>query len=402
MAHRLRLYFGAGRSNTAPELEVFEGDSGEERQCRRQQQEEAADRTVMFRVRTPPVSASPRDPSAQPFPFLGLSGAAPWASEPALKRSSSMFIPQLAHTAEPRTTKSSTMQISLQHSSRPGGKEVNGYADDGPPPRYSPPGPAPAYTEPGELRDYPCAPPPPYNSPDVLGSRPAEPDPPQRRVFSIGSHGHIGGSNNPGQAGIGISGICIQRNSPDGAEVQRFRILPYSSGSGGSLGWFVQQQSVDRAGAVNGGTQRLVFQLQQNQSQDLNQAGQRAPSSHEKCTNLGFANSGDGRVLRYPRIRLERMSLQQRPPVENPQKSSGADGQGEEENSVLPETQRTEPEDGSKGCIFKIRRETPRRQPHFRICFSPNGSRGQNMIFDHDFTQNYPKVNIDMETKRDS
>lgn len=400
MAHRLRLYFGAGRSNTAPELEVFERDSGEERQCQRQQLEEATDRTVLFRVQTPPVSGSPREHSAQPFPFPGLSGTGPWASEPALKRSSSMFIPQLAHMAEPKTTKSSTMQISLQCSSRPGGKALNGYADDLPP-RYSPPGPAPAYTEPAELRDYPCAPPPPYNSPDVLGSNPAERDPPQRRVFSIGSHGHTGGSNNLGQAGIGIGRICIQRYSPDGTEVQQFRILPYGGDNGGSLGWFVQQQSLDRAAAVNGGTQRLVFQLQQNQSQDLNQAGQRAASAQEKCTNLGFANSGDGRVLRYPRIRLERASLQQRPPVENAQKSSGTDGQGEEENSVLPETQRTEPEDRSL-CIFKIRRETPRRQPHFRICFSPNGSRGQNINFDHDFTQNNPKVNIYMETKGDS
>ena len=394
MAHRLRLYFGSGRSNTAPELEVFEGDSSE----RRQQQQEDANHGMMFRMRTPPVSRSPQqEPSTGPC--ASPSGAAPWGSEePALKRSSSMFIPQLTHSAEPRTTMSSTMQISLQRSNRPGCKELNGYADDGPPPCYTPPGPAPAYTEPGALSDYPCPPPPPYCSPDILGSHPTELDLPKRRVFSIGSNGH--GGSSPGQAGISIGGICIQRNSPDGSEVQQFRILPYG-GTGGPLGWFVQQQSVDRGPAVNGGTQRLVFQLQQNQnqSQDQNQAGQRAPSSQEECTNPGFANSGDGRVLRYPRIRLERTSSQQRPPVENQQQCSGAGGQGKDENCAQPETQRTETEDRSKGCTFKIRRETPRRQPHFRICFSPNGSRGQNMNFDHDFAENNQKVNIIYEKK---
>lgn len=394
MAHRLRLYFGSGRSNTAPELEVLEGDSG-------QRQQEDGPRGVTFRVRTPPVSGTPRESPAQPF-----SGP----SEPALKRSSSMFIPQLAHLAEPRatTTKSSTMQISLQRSDRPGRRDSNGLGvcgndcDDDPPPCYTPPGPAPAYTEPGTPSEYPRAPPPPYCSPEVPGIRPAElSDLPQRlRVFGVGSNGH-GGSLTPGRpTGLSVGGIHIRRNSLDGPEVQRFRILPYAGSGTTTLGWVqVRQQSGDMGGppavATNGGGQRLVFQLQQNQSQDQDWAAQRAPPSQEERTNPGLADSGDGRVLRYPKIRLERTSP--------PQQSSGpgGPGEGDEENPAQPrETPRTEPEDPSKGCTFKIRRETPRRQPHFRICFSPNGSRGHNVNFDHDFTQINPKVNskLYMET----
>uniref|UniRef100_A0A8C5B609 HECT-type E3 ubiquitin transferase n=1 Tax=Gadus morhua TaxID=8049 RepID=A0A8C5B609_GADMO len=374
MAHRLRLFFGSGRSNTAPELEVVEGDPGERRQ--------------QFCMRTPPVSGSPQEPS--PLSFSGPTGAATWGSESALKRSSSMFIPQLAPSAEPRATKSSTMQISLQRSgSRPGCMEFNGCAYDDPPPCYSPPGPAPAYTEPGELSDYPYPPPPPYSSPDIPGSHPTEPDRPGRRVFSMGSNGHGGSAQ--GQAGISIGGIRIQRNSPDGSEVQHLRILPYG-GTGGPLGWYVQQKGTDRPGTGNGGTQRLVFQLQQNQSQDQNQAGQQSPSPQDECTHLGFANPGDGPVFGYPRIRLERTASKQRAPVGNLQQGSG--GQANEEACGQPETrQRVETDDRAKGCTFKIRRETPRRQPHFRICFSPNGSRGQNVNIDSDFTQNNPKVN---------
>ena len=216
-----------------------------------------------------------------------------------------------------------------------------------------------------------------------------EPDRPRRRVFSIGANGH--GGSNPGQAGISIGGIRIQRNSPDGSEVQHLRILPYG-GAGGALGWYVQQQGTDRPGTGNGGTQRLVFQLQQNQRPDQNQAGQQSPSSQEECTNLGFVNPGDGRVLCYPRIRLERTASTQRLPVENLQ--PGSEGQANEESCGQPETpQRIETEDRSKGCTFRIRRETPRRQPHFRICFSPNGSRGQNVNIDSDFMHNNPKVN---------
>ncbi|XP_030198137.1 E3 ubiquitin-protein ligase NEDD4-like isoform X6 [Gadus morhua] len=388
MAHRLRLFFGSGRSNTAPELEVVEGDPGERRQQQQQQQQEEGGGThaMRFCMRTPPVSGSPQEPS--PLSFSGPTGAATWGSESALKRSSSMFIPQLAPSAEPRATKSSTMQISLQRSgSRPGCMEFNGCAYDDPPPCYSPPGPAPAYTEPGELSDYPYPPPPPYSSPDIPGSHPTEPDRPGRRVFSMGSNGHGGSAQ--GQAGISIGGIRIQRNSPDGSEVQHLRILPYG-GTGGPLGWYVQQKGTDRPGTGNGGTQRLVFQLQQNQSQDQNQAGQQSPSPQDECTHLGFANPGDGPVFGYPRIRLERTASKQRAPVGNLQQGSG--GQANEEACGQPETrQRVETDDRAKGCTFKIRRETPRRQPHFRICFSPNGSRGQNVNIDSDFTQNNPK-----------
>ncbi|KAM3873760.1 E3 ubiquitin-protein ligase NEDD4-like isoform 2-T2 [Diretmus argenteus] len=374
MSHRLRLYFGSARSNTAPELEVLDGDSTD--------QQEDHGRAMTFRMPPPPVSRPSQEPDMQHFsPRRSAQG-----SEPSLKRSSSMFIPQLAPSAEPRPTKSSSMQISLQRSNGTGSSDSSGLADDTPPPSYTPPGPAPAYTEPLVRPDFPRLPPPPYYSPDTLNSHghSIEPDLPKRRAFSIGSNGHTVCSR--GQPGISIGGICIQRNSLDGSDVQQFRILPY-----GGTGWSVQQQSLDRGSAVNGGTQRLVFQLQQNQSQDPSQGRQRAASSQGECTEPGFASSrGSSSVLRYPRIRLERSLSHQRLFLEQQHNRSGVDCQSTEENQAEMETQRIEANDKSKGCTFKITGETPRRQPRFRIYFTPGGGGDQD-----NSTRNNPQTRDD-------
>ncbi|KAM4634267.1 E3 ubiquitin-protein ligase NEDD4-like isoform 1-T1 [Polymixia lowei] len=379
MSHRLRLYFGSGRSNTAPELEVLDGDSAE--------QQGDNDAAMTIRMLPPPESRPSQEPASQRFsrPPSSLT----LGSEPSLKRSSSMFIPQLTPSAEPRPTKSSSMQISLQRANGPGGNDLNGYADDGPPPCYSPPGPAPAYTEPGVQTGFSLSPPPPYSSQDALMSSqsyPTEPGLPKRRVFSIGSNGHT--ACNRGQPAISIGGICIHRNSLDGSEVQQFRILPYS-GTGSPFGWSVQQQSLDRGTGVNGGTQRLVFQLQQNQSQDQSQVRQQA-ASREECTDLGFTSVRGGCVLRYPKIKLERSSSHQKLPLESHQQRSGAESHATEESQTGPETQRMEAEDRSKGCTFKIRGEAPRIQPHFKIYFNPSRSGDQDMNFGTDLTRNNP------------
>ncbi|KAL7377453.1 hypothetical protein ABVT39_028213 [Epinephelus coioides] len=372
MAQRLRLYFGSGRSNTAPE--ILEGDS--------EDQQGDNDVVTALRMQPPPVSAPSQEPAAQHAPPRAS------RSEPSLKRSSSMFIPQLAAYAEPRPTKSSSMHISLQRSNGSSNGDSRGYADDVLPPCYTPPGPAPAYTEPQIQADVPRHPPPPYYSPETLNSTTflTEPNLPKRRVFSIGSNGHTVYSR--GQPGITVGGICIQRNSPDGSDIQHFRIHPY-----GSTGWSVQQQSLDQCSVVNGGTQRLVFQLQQNQNQDQSQGRQQAAASQEECTDVGFAASRGSRTVRYPRIRLGRSSSHQMLLLENQPQETGADSQTEDETEA--DMERMEARNRPNGCTFKISGDSSRRQPHFKIYFTPGGGGDQDVGHGNDSTRNNSETRDD-------
>ncbi|XP_049459371.1 E3 ubiquitin-protein ligase NEDD4-like isoform X4 [Epinephelus fuscoguttatus] len=372
MAQRLRLYFGSGRSNTAPE--ILEGDS--------EDQQGDNDVVTALRMQPPPVSAPSQEPAAQHAPPRAS------RSEPSLKRSSSMFIPQLAAYAEPRPTKSSSMHISLQRSNGSSNGDSRGYADDVLPPCYTPPGPAPAYTEPRIQADVPRHPPPPYYSPETLNSTTflTEPNLPKRRVFSIGSNGHTVYSR--GQPGITVGGICIQRNSPDGSDIQHFRIHPY-----GSTGWSVQQQSLDQCSVVNGGTQRLVFQLQQNQNQDQSQGRQQAAASQEECADVGFAASRGSRTVHYPRIRLGRSLSHQMLLLENQPQETGADSQTEDETEA--DMERMEARNRPNGCTFKISGDSSRRQPHFKIYFTPGGGGDQDVGHGNDSTRDNSETRDD-------
>ncbi|XP_034403288.1 E3 ubiquitin-protein ligase NEDD4-like isoform X6 [Cyclopterus lumpus] len=276
------------------------------------------------------------------------------------------------------------MHISLQRSNGSSTGDFRGYADDVPPPCYTPPGPAPAYSE--RLQpDVPRHPPPPYYDPDTLNSQTfmTEPNLPKRRVFSIGSNGHTMYSR--GQPNISVGGICIQRNSPDGSDVQHFRIHPY-----GGNGWSVQQQSLDQCSVVNGGTQRLVFQLQQSQNQDPSQGRPQSAASQDECTDVGVASSRGSRVVRYPRIRLERRSSQPRLLLENQHKETGAESQATEE--IQTDTERTEARNRPNGCTFKIRGDSSQRQPHFKIYFTPGGGGDQDVSCGNDLTNNNLKA----------
>ncbi|XP_067339242.1 E3 ubiquitin-protein ligase NEDD4-like isoform X2 [Channa argus] len=355
MAQRLRLYFGSGRSNTAPE--ILEGDT----------MEQQGDNDLVT-GRPPLLSRPSQGPAEQYFPPRALGSH----SEPSLKRSSSMFIPQLTAYTEPRPTKSSSMRISLQRTNGSSNGDSSGHVDDVPPPCYTPPGPAPAYTEPLVQADILRQSPPPYYSSDSLNSQTflMEPNMPKRRVFSIGSNGHIMYSSS--QPGIGVSGICVQRSTSDGTDVQHFRILPY-----GGTAWSVQPQNLDQWSGVNGGTQRLVFQLQQNQNQEQSQGRQQASAAQEECTEIGFASLRGGCIMRYPRIRLERSSSRQRLLLENQHQETGAENQITEETQTDMETHRMEGRNRPNGCTFEISGDTPRRQPHFKIYFTPGGGGDQ-------------------------
>ncbi|XP_061555079.1 E3 ubiquitin-protein ligase NEDD4-like isoform X1 [Phycodurus eques] len=261
-------------------------------------------------------------------------------------------------------------------------EDSSGHADDVPPPCYTPPGPAPTYAEASGQADVPRQPPPPYCGADSPNSQMfvTEPNFPNRRVFSIGSNGHNVYSR--GQPGIGVGGIRIRRNSTDGADIRHLRILPY-----GHSGWTVQQQSP----ASNSGTQRLVFQLQQNQNQDLNQCKQQSGSPQEEHTNAEFIRSSSGRVVRYPRIRLERGSsprlLENAPDNVLDSQTAGTDSQPIEE-CLRMDTR-------ANGCTFKISGDTPPRQPHLKIYFTPGGAGDQDVILGDDSATNNPKTRDD-------
>ncbi|XP_063334425.1 E3 ubiquitin-protein ligase NEDD4-like isoform X4 [Pelmatolapia mariae] len=373
MAQRLRLYFGSGRSNTAPD--ILEGDF--------EVQQRDDDGVTAHLVQPRPASRPSQDSATEHVP----SAAFGFHSEPSLKRSSSMFIPQLAAYTEPRPTRSSSMHISLQRSNGSSNGDSSGHADDVPPPCYTPPGPAPAYTEPQSQANFPRQSPPPYYSPDSLSvqSSLAEPNLPKRRVFSIGSSSHC--TYNRRQPGISVGAIYIQRNSPDGSDVQHFRILPY-----GGTGWSVQQQSLDQSSGVNGTKQRLVFQLQQNQSQDQKQGRQPDDPSQEQCTDAGPNSSRGCHRVRYPRIRLHRSSSHQRLLVENNNQKSGADSQTIDENETDVET---EAKNRPDGCTLNFSGENPRRQPHFKIYFTPGGGGNQDVSFGNEATTSNSKTRDD-------
>ncbi|XP_071197361.1 E3 ubiquitin-protein ligase NEDD4-like isoform X12 [Salvelinus alpinus] len=492
MSHRLRLYFGSGRSNTAPEMEELEGPS-------QAQTQDGNDVAMTFHMQQPHRPQRWSSPESTTFswcperdlPMRAFSvpwqrpereiyfGPRPVSESPlaghggpgdsSLKRSSSMFIPQLT-SAEPRPTKSSSMQISLQRSSGAGpvGAEE---PPPCPPPSYTP-GPAPAYTEPDRNYHYALPPPPPHYSRDASSTvsspphysrdasstvsspphysrdasstvssvphysrdasstvsspphysrdasstvsspphysrdasstvsspphysrdasgssssamphngnrQPTESAQPKRRVFCVTPQDGLNSSDqvsstmsngNGGSPGISIGGFHISRNSSDGSEVQQFRI-GYGSGNQGAgpRRWSVQQQNSDPG--QPGTTQRLVFQLgQQDQARQANNMNLVATS---EPTDLGFTGSKGGRVVRYPKIRLERSSSHQRLPRGHHQTFGDVgDPQGIEGNPSEMDSQSMDIEDG---CTFNIRREPRKRQPHFKISFSQNG-----------------------------
>ncbi|XP_016308252.1 E3 ubiquitin-protein ligase NEDD4-like [Sinocyclocheilus anshuiensis] len=354
MSHRLRLYFGSGRSNTAPELEWLNGtvEDGDEIGY-------SGAGAMMFHTQTQNGGLSE----------IPESGA---CSDASLQRSSSMFIPQLQGQTEPRMTKSTSVQISLQRSTAP---QEDALPFD-PPPGY-PQEPAPAYTETGE--SWPLPPPPAYHRGDAPSYQNVEPgtEPiqPKRQVFCIrpcdGQNGYasLGVPNNQG---ITIGGFCIRRRSADGSDVQQFRIMPYSENGQNGHRWSVQQSS-DRGP----GTQRLVFQLQQDQGRHL------SPTPQADVSDLGITGTKGSRLVRYPRIRLERSSSQPLHPRGAPSRL------GSMPNLHAPisemETESEIVENGAQGCTFKIRKEQNSRQPKFKIYFSQGGEHGPILAQDISF-----------------
>nr|XP_055035341.1 E3 ubiquitin-protein ligase NEDD4-like isoform X5 [Misgurnus anguillicaudatus] len=357
MSHRLRLYFGSGRSNTAPELEQLNW-AAENRDVNATSNWRSYNGAgaMMFRTQSQNGghAENPESETAD-------------VSDASLKRSSSMFIPQLQGQTEPRTTKSTSMQISLQRSSGP--------QDDAspldPPPGY-PQDPAPAYSEPED--DWLLPPPPSYQravNPSYHSVEQSQPGTdafqPKRRVFCVrpcdGQNGFARmGAHNENPQGITINGFSIQRRSADGSDVQQLRIMPYSKDgqNGPCHRWSVQQSAEGGPG-----TQRLVFQLQQEQGNHANTKSQ--------AEGVESGSKG-GRMMRYPQIRLERSTSQPLQPRGVPARL----GSMPDLHAPISEME-TESEivqNRAQGCTFKIKKEQNSRQPRFKIYVSQGGENG--------------------------
>uniref|UniRef100_A0A8B9XGF5 E3 ubiquitin-protein ligase NEDD4-like n=2 Tax=Pecora TaxID=35500 RepID=A0A8B9XGF5_BOSMU len=330
MAHRLRFHFGSCRSNTAPESEILD-------------QEGEDDFFMAFHTLPRRGGAVALAPSgAQDTGLRGGVGA--------LKRSTSMFIPQLLGPVDSRPTRSSSVQISLQR------KAADGAPDDGD-----------AGTEP-----------------------PGEP-PEAKSLDDGGGDGSPPGG--PGASGPQLNGTCGRRRAPgpDGreeaelpavrvqhrassADVRPVKLMP--SGAEGQAGpaaaapeprrWSLQHVP-DASGSS--GKRCFVFQLQQPPAG----GGGPAPSGD---FNFGFTGTKGDRLVRYPRIRLERSSsypTQPRaergsPPEERGHPDPEAPPRG---RRVAPDAHRTEAvaerSPQGQGCTFKIRQDQNAGQQHFRI-----------------------------------
>ncbi|XP_055415342.1 E3 ubiquitin-protein ligase NEDD4-like isoform X4 [Bubalus kerabau] len=332
MAHRLRFHFGSCRSNTAPESEILD-------------QEGEDDFFMAFHT-------LPRRGGAVALAPSGAQDAGLRGGVGALKRSTSMFIPQLLGPVDSRPTRSSSVQISLQR------KAADGAPDDGD-----------AGTEP-----------------------PGEPL--EAKSLDDGGGGGDGSpTGEPGAPGPQLNGTCGRRRAPgpDGreeaelpavrvqhrassADVRPVKLMP--SGAEGQAGpaaaapeprrWSLQHVP-DASGSS--GKRCFVFQLQQPPAS----GGGPAPSGD---FNFGFTGTKGDRLVRYPRIRLERSSsypTQPRaergsPPEERGHPDPEAPLRG---RRVAPDAHRTEAvaerSPQGQGCTFKIRQDQNAGQQHFRI-----------------------------------
>ncbi|XP_032165924.1 E3 ubiquitin-protein ligase NEDD4-like isoform X5 [Mustela erminea] len=341
MAHRLRFHFGSGRSNTAPESEILD-------------QEREDDFFMAFH--TLPRRSGPH-PCAQ---HGAEAGGGLREAVGALKRSTSMFIPQLLGPLDARPTRSSSVQISLQR------KAADGAPDPGVPPE-GPDGDAGSASRAG-------GPEPP--EPETPGSSPpraARAPGPQlngtcgrRAPGSAACDGREEAEPRAPRGPEGGGGLRIQHRASS-ADVRQVRLTPFGADGQNSPSareprrWSLQHVP-DASGSS--GKRCFVFQLQQPQP------GAPGPGGD---FNFGFTGTKGDRLVRYPRIRLERSTSY--PTQPRAERGSPTEERGHPETPPrgrrgAPEIHRTnsvERTPQGQGCTFKIRQDQNAGQQHFRI-----------------------------------
>ncbi|XP_069906219.1 E3 ubiquitin-protein ligase NEDD4-like isoform X12 [Oryctolagus cuniculus] len=336
MAHRLRFHFGSGRSHTAPESEILD-------------QEREEDFFMAFHT-------LPRRSSPHPCAPHGTApgGGGLQDSVGALKRSSSMFIPQLLTGLDARPTRSSSVQISLQRKAADG-------ATDGCGPPEGPEGHSEDGDQAAAARALaPSGAPEPAQR-DVSGGSPpgAARDP---GPLVNGTCGRLVRGPGRGEGSEeSVPGLRIQHRASS-ADVRQVRLLPLGpDGAAEPRRWSLQHVP-DAAGSS--GKRCFVFQLQQPPVGSPGLGGD---------FNFGFTGTKGDRLVRYPRIRLERSTsypTQPRAGRGSPTEDRAAPEAPPRAGRMAPEIRRTNSAERAaqgQGCMFKIRQEPNVGQQHFRI-----------------------------------
>ncbi|XP_051630553.1 E3 ubiquitin-protein ligase NEDD4-like isoform X3 [Manacus candei] len=308
MAQRLRFHFGAGRSNAAPESELLGREKG--------------DFSLAFHTlprRSGPHACSRRGGH--------------------LKRSASMFIPQLLGGLEaPRPTRSSSVQISLQ-------RKGAGEAEAAGPRRPSP------------LGENCCAAPPEnHRAPKSSGQRANGTVCRNRRAFCAVPPNKPSEEAPPPGLNVGAVRIRHRASSADVPQVTLLPLAPEAPKNAEPRRWSLQHVPEPSA---NSAKKLFVLQLQQPQTSGAGAGG---------ACNLGFTGTKGDRLVRYPRIRLERSTSHPvQPPAEGidpPADGLGSEPPGKSEISGGDSVERIPP---GQGCLFRIRPEQKARQQRFRI-----------------------------------
>uniref|UniRef100_A0A2I3MUS5 HECT-type E3 ubiquitin transferase n=3 Tax=Cercopithecinae TaxID=9528 RepID=A0A2I3MUS5_PAPAN len=356
MAHRLRFHFGSGRSNTAPESEILD-------------QEREDDFFMAFH--TLPRRSSPH-PFAQNVGEDGDGGLQGGVG--ALKRSSSMFIPQLLTSIDARPTCSSSVQISLQRKAADGATDGCGPpegADDGPPCATPDPGDQASATATATATATTRASPQSGSREPSPRDTPGNSPPRAARDPGLQVNGTCGRRrvrcpgpvDCPGEA---APGLRIQHRASS-ADVRQVRLLPLGpDGQGGPAAAEPRRWSLQHVPDASGssGKRCFVFQLQQPQQGALGSGSD---------LNFGFTGTKGDRLVRYPRIRLERSTsypTQLRSERGSPTDDRGAPEAPPRAGRMAPEIRRTNSAERTpqgQGCTFKIRQDQNAGQQHFRI-----------------------------------
>ncbi|XP_040128547.2 E3 ubiquitin-protein ligase NEDD4-like isoform X5 [Ictidomys tridecemlineatus] len=349
MAHRLRFHFGSSRSNTAPESEILD-------------QEREDDFFMAFHT-------LPRRSGPHPFAQNGPedSGSGLQEGVGALKRSTSMFIPQLLTGIDARPTRSSSVQISLQRKAADGATDGCGPPegpDDRPPSTASDFGDqvttalATRVSSQSSSRE-----PSPGDTPGSSPPRAAR-DPGPQVNGTCGRRMRCPGPANSTEEAT--PGLRIQHRASS-ADVRQVRLLPFGpDGQAGPAAPEPRRWSLQHVPDASGssGKRCFVFQLQQPQPGAPGLGGD---------FNFGFTGTKGDRLVRYPRIRLERSTsypTQPRAGRGSPTEDGGAPEAPPRAGRMAPEIRRTnsmERAPQGQGCTFKIRQDQNAGQQHFRI-----------------------------------
>ncbi|XP_035865975.1 E3 ubiquitin-protein ligase NEDD4-like isoform X8 [Phyllostomus discolor] len=347
MAHRLRFHFGSGRSNTAPESEILD-------------QEREDDFFMAFH--TLPRRGGPHLFAPRAAEDGGGGGGGLPEAVGALKRSSSMFIPQLLSPVDARPTRSSSVQISLQRKAADGAPDACGPPEglDG---------------DAGSVSLGRCPEPPEPQTPESSPPRTTRNAGPLvngtcgRRIRGpVAADGREEAEPSATQGPEG-GGLRIQHRASS-ADVRQVRLMPFGADGQGSPSapeprrWSLQHVP-DASGSS--GKRCFVFQLQQPPPGMSGSGGD---------FNFGFTGTKGDRLVRYPRIRLERSTsypTQPRTERSSPTEERGHQGHPETPprgRRVAPEIHRAnsvERTPQGQGCTFKIRQDQNAGQQHFRI-----------------------------------